>query len=428
MKIGLWLQNHANDNYNEFERVIGIVKKSDIDLFVFPENSYVSFQNLIDNVLSAKTSAYFKEAKKLASNINKPVVFSNKDRLGTVFSWYYNPNANKGETREQLYIKHTATLRSAFDIGTYKDGFSDSLFKPILLKGKKIGLTICYDCNYPIFSAMYGAQNIDILINSTGGNVTNDKWHRYNQVRAIENHCFNFVTMGYWYDYKKINSYVYGYNPDGKPMKYDNLMVKNAAESNLVGTVYVYDTDSKEYLSAKGNAKPKANQKQDMDIPVGKVQRLLDKAEKLDKNLYAYSFKGNTIVFCIAKDAAVLMPGEVCRLLYHDKLKKYRNKKYIVVSQWSDLSLSDYNEKIEQVLRVRSMENYCAVILESKLKNTCFQCGMNRSSQEVAAVNGNYGIDLSRTTGPEAIWKNKPKTKMRASWRDGYEWLIKNLL
>lgn len=34
-------------------------------------------------------------------------------------------------------------------------------------------------------------------------------------------------------------------------------------------------------------------------------------------------------------------------------------------------------------------------------------------------------MDLTRTTGPEAIWKNK--NGMRADWRENFEWLIDNM-
>ena len=70
------------------------------------------------------------------------------------------------------------------------------------------------------------------------------------------------------------------------------------------------------------------------------------------------------------------------------------------------------------------MENFCAVILESKNINKCYQCGKKRTAQVVKAIDGSWGIDLDRTSGPEAIWKNKQG--MRESWRTNYEWLVEN--
>lgn len=76
------------------------------------------------------------------------------------------------------------------------------------------------------------------------------------------------------------------------------------------------------------------------------------------------------------------------------------------------------------ILKVRAMENFCVIILESDNINKCYQSGKNRTAQVVKAVDGYWGIDLERTSGLEAIWKNK--TGMKASWRKNYEWLVEN--
>lgn len=69
------------------------------------------------------------------------------------------------------------------------------------------------------------------------------------------------------------------------------------------------------------------------------------------------------------------------------------------------------------VFKVRSMENFCTVIFESDNINECYQCTKNRTAQVLK-----FGIELDRTTGPEAIWKNKDV--MNAGWRENAEWLI----
>lgn len=81
-----------------------------------------------------------------------------------------------------------------------------------------------------------------------------------------------------------------------------------------------------------------------------------------------------------------------------------------------------FRSKLSVVLKVRSMENYCAVIVEAENINECYQCGKNRTAQVLQSEGGNFGIDLDRTTGPEAIWKNK--VGMKASWHENFEWLI----
>ena len=59
---------------------------------------------------------------------------------------------------------------------------------------------------------MYGMYGIDLIVNSTGGNVVYDKWFKYNKARAIENNCYTLVTMGG--DSQNVNgkNYVFGFS------------------------------------------------------------------------------------------------------------------------------------------------------------------------------------------------------------------------
>ena len=120
----------------------------------------------------------------------------------------------------------------------------------------------------------------------------------------------------------------------------------------------------------------------------------------------------------------ILKPEIVQKLLYSEKIKKYKNKKYIIINRFDQVDEEFYKDKLSIVLKVRAMENFCAVILESNNINKCYQCGKNRTAQVIKEIDGVWGIDLERTTGPEAIWRDKQG--VRASWRDNYEWLVNN--
>lgn len=97
----------------------------------------------------------------------------------------------------------------------------------------------------------------------------------------------------------------------------------------------------------------------------------------------------------------------------------------IIINQWNKIDSDFYQTKLSVVLKVRAMENYCAVILLSDNITKCFQCGQNRTAQVVKSENGQFGIDLARTDGPETIWQNK--VGMKACWRDNIEWLISTM-
>lgn len=127
------------------------------------------------------------------------------------YSIYANEFAKGNETKNKIFFKNTSTPKSLLSCENYED-YLDCLVDPIILNDKKIGMTICYDCNHSAFSRGYKESNIDILINSSGGNVVYHKWYRYNKVRAIENKCFNFCTIGFkYFNFKIIFFYNFFY-------------------------------------------------------------------------------------------------------------------------------------------------------------------------------------------------------------------------
>lgn len=428
MKIGLYLQdtNQNKKTVKVFDKAMATVKKADIDLLVFPEFCYTPFSEELYSVAIASEDGLGiieRHCIELSEDVGCAIVYSSEDKNGLVYSLYANAFAEGDETYSQLYIKHTMTALSAFDLDSYSNAMN-IMFEPILYKDKRLGMTICYDCNHAPFSRAYGKDNIDILINSTGGNIVYDKWHKYNKVRAIENHCFNFCTMGYTGDYKRANSYVFGYSPNGKAMSFINLLSKGT-DRNEIGTIYVYDTDRDdgafdEDLSL--NQIPTTNRFENLFLSCGEADLLITKSKKVDKNLYVYHNGTDNIVFCKVKGKEIFEPEKTLHLLYHNSLKNICNKRYIIINQWEHLDTELYKYQISDILKVRSMENYCAVILESDTYNKCYQCGNNRTAQVVEEVDGKYGIDLGRTTGAEAIWKNK--VGMRADWRKGFEMLL----
>lgn len=430
IKIAMYLQTIEHQNPDSFEKLLKNIENMDFDILVFPEVCYVPSaisQHFYskDILVEEDQEEAFNACVEFSKRINRAVIISSEDKFGTLFSIFANANADEsiGEEKVVLYIKHTMTNYSAFDVDDYST-LANYMFQPILFKGYKIGLSICYDCNHAIFSRIWGLQDIDIIINSTGGDVTYDKWHKYNKVRAIENKCFNFVTMGGTGDTRNPKCYVFGFNPNGGEMNFVDSK-GNSEISNVPGEVYVYTVDDKDIQATDEislNQKETDNKNVDFRIPVGNIKSVLENAKEIKKNIHHIKYDNENVFILVVEGMDILRSEKVLALLYDDELKIYNNKKYIIYNKHTQLSEEFYRTKLSVVLKVRAMENFCAVILESDKYNKCYQCGMNRTSQVVQETNGYFGVDLSRTTGPEAIWKNK--RGMRASWREGFEWLI----
>ena len=121
----------------------------------------------------------------------------------------------------------------------------------------------------------------------------------------------------------------------------------------------------------------------------------------------------------------IMEPEKVLKLLYSPKIQDLPNKKYLLINYWNEVDEIFYDTKLSLILKVRAMENYCAVVLNAQNKHICFQSGQNRTAQIVKEENEKFGIDLSRMGGPDTIWQNKDG--MRASWRKNIEWLISSM-
>lgn len=430
VKIGLYLQTQTAHNPEAFQQAMSIAADGDFDILVFPEDCYCpEIQELwqLDIAQKEDIEQIREYCLNLSRQINKAVVFSPFDKYCTPYSVFANHKANEIETEFAVYIKHTMAESSVFDFAGYKE-IAMGMFQPIIYKEYKIGMTICYDCNHALFSRMWGINGVDILLNSTGGDVIYDKWYKYNKVRAIENQCYNFVTMGGAGTSDNAHTYVYGFNPEGGELPFYNLMV-DTDKTNEVNTIYVYDTSLDSGNAQVENSfyqEEKANKHQHYFFPVGHIHTVLEQADKIDTDIYILPYQGNTLVFCMIEGLNIMYPEYSLRLLYSDKLKEYHNKRYILINYHEKKIEQDFFEtKLSIILKVRAMENFCAVILESPNIKHCYQTGNNRTAQVIPVENKHYGIDISRTSGPETIWKNKQGMKLE--WRKNFEWLISQI-
>ena len=164
------------------------------------------------------------------------------------------------------------------------------------------------------------------------------------------------------------------------------------------------------------------NKNWQLKMPAGNSQELLDRADKITDAIYGLKVGNNHVIFCMVDGMDIMKPEKVLSLLYSPELRKYSNKKYMIINRHERVDPVFFQQKLSIVLKVRSMENFCAVLFETKEMSKCYQCGKNRTAQVLKPVDGNFEIDLDRTSGPEAIWRNKQG--MKATWRENFEWLV----
>jgi len=425
LKVGLFLEDTSTDKFLEkrnFDKFMTQLSMEALDLFVFPEYCKTPLTKMMSNLDIQSPSEYeefLSLCRPLSIQIGCPIIYSGDDYRNTIFSVYVNPFAKGNETKDCIYIKHTATGTSAFDRG-YANKLSTA-FPVIGLNGYRLGMTICYDCTHALFSRAYGKQKVDILINSTGGNVQRTKWHRYIKARALENQCFSLCTMGSS-DNTKSKSFAFAFSPGGSPINWTKC-IGQTNESDMPDHVYVYDLDpncidSEVDISIAQDVSVSKNV--DWKLDPHQLDTILSLSSKIDEGIHVLPVKDQNVVFIIMQDDDVTRPELLCKKLYSQKLKSYKNKRYMLINRWTGTQLDGryFKERLSDILKTRAAENFIAVLLVSPLITKCYQPGSTKNVQDVCISSDGFGIDFKRMGGPEVIWKRNPR------WRAGYELLI----
>ena len=438
VKIGLYLQGKTEDCKNgSFEKAMAVVKDSDIDILVLPEFAHVPFEEDFHNadlLDENQLNAMYEKSLAFSRDIGRAVVICNNDKNGMIMCIWANAFATDGETKCKNYIKHTMTGYSACQLKDYPS-YAEQAFKPIIYKGVRIGMTACYDCNHAMFSRKFGLNGVDIIVNSTGGDVEKDKWYKYNKACSIENSCFTFVTMGHLWKTKR--NYVFGFSPNGKELKPVLLNGQDRGNNDFPDGVYVYDTavNAGAFL-ADPTARQKENPSKDEDLFVS-ADGIIDfymKGRKIKENLRVLSCNGINLVMCLVKENEILKPESVMKLLYARELADLGKKKYLIINHWAKVDEDFYDKQLSLILKVHAMQNFCAVLLTSSNMTKCIQVSKSKTVQVVKSVDGRFGLALQRMGGPEVVWKNKEygvkgtlRTFMKKAWRENVEWLIESM-
>lgn len=161
--------------YDLLNEIQDVIQHNPVDLIVFPEG----FMYL------ETSSERFYKVRELNKYFETPVIVGFGTEVGSQEAIYVNMAATDEETVTNFYIKHSTAEKVLFDF-KLEDDFRAQVYKPIILKGKKIQMYICHDMYYPLITERLEREGLDILINLTGGNVSMSKWCNILKGRSIE--------------------------------------------------------------------------------------------------------------------------------------------------------------------------------------------------------------------------------------------------
>jgi hypothetical protein len=133
---------------------------------------------------------------------------------------------------------------------------------------------------------------------------------------------------------------------------------------NIPGGIYLYDL-SKDRCDERAersiSQKPSVNKYQHLRIPVGDVDSILNQSRKLEEGLFVYKYKDTNVIFVITEDEEIFHAEKFLPKMYRSKLKHYANRRYVLVNKYKNLDVSRFQNQLSVVLKVRAMENFCAV-------------------------------------------------------------------
>lgn len=366
------------------------VRDQKADLYVISE--------IPESLLSRTASwdAAFDLAEQISKKTGAAVIFGKETCLDASYGEgaferglvYKNAQAKIDEADEALYLQHTETKVSPFDFEEFAEEALDG-FPLIDFKGHVLGLVSGGDFRHAMFSRMYHGF-ADMMI-TVPDSINADEAYLFGRARAIENYCYNFV----------ISDTPLAFNPNGKRLqgrKTEGLVIFDTAE-DMGG------------FEAEAPLQKMESRMGELEIPAGRVEEWLKQAEKIQDTLYVYEAKERHYVFCLLEEEDIYFPEVALKNMYSEKLRAYANRRYVLVSRYKSLREKDYRNLVLPVLRVRAMENCCAVILESERQNICLQGGRMQSDSET------FKICPDCTLGPE-------DREIEAKRQKGYRHLI----
>jgi len=166
--------DYDNPRHAQLPGLVEACRAGEVDLVVLPEAYYESddetWQTFTDSVVE-----YF----------GVPLLIGVLTAQGFNVAQYRNPDPDAGETTSQIYVKHSTSGRLAFDWPDYRD-VQRSMFEPIILKGRRIGLQICHDMFFGLLGQRWRTAGADTYVNITGGGVNERKWTNMVRARSVD--------------------------------------------------------------------------------------------------------------------------------------------------------------------------------------------------------------------------------------------------
>ena len=415
LKIACFIQTRDYRNSEKYKEAIEVIKEGHVDILLFPEFTYIpldndeELKNLYERTNCLDSDQLDKlenEVLNISKKYGKAIMVCNKTRDGYFVSIWANPKANGEDTKTSHYIKFSRPIlndSAAIELknNDFKRLLDDNyLISPISFKGYKIGMTICYDSLFRLYSACYG--KIDIILNSTGGNVNLKKWKNNTRARSIENKVYTVTTMGM----DKLPSSVRNTNKsmcftmNGEEINYKNIIADH---------VYIYE------LPSTGSDLKSFDEQMEAiftkDLTMGDYSFEIDKYKNFpNKYCNIYEDEKNKMFILRLENDNIFSTRKVMETL--TSFKEISNYDYcIVINEWDNNIPQDIEKKLPSVLFTLSMELSVAIILKTPNKCVGIQMGSTRKNSILRIIINDNIAEIDTKFSKNKFKKNDKKRK-----------------
>jgi hypothetical protein len=92
--------------------------------------------------------------------------------------------------------------------------------------------------------------------------------------------------------------------------------------------------------------------------------------------------------------------------------------------QFNNLTPEVFENKLSLILKVRAMENFCAVLLESDNENNCYQTGLNKTAQILKPIDGIWIRPHAHVSRKQS---GKTKDGLQGVMATNFTWLVESV-
>lgn len=393
-----------------------------IDLIIFPE----------EYITDIKFEQALEKVKEFSKKFNTAVLLGIKTKEGYQIAVFYNPNPQKKETKEHIYIKHSTAEKLAYEYPDYQ-GKEDKMFKPIHIKGRKLGVMICHDMFFPLIPHNLVKQGVEILIDITGGNVNYKKWKNVIKGRSIEIKNTFLCTMGYDCE-RSQRSYCFAYH-NGKVIpvycikgRYMEIIkdFKNLPEppyfcmlsippKKLINEEEYIEYTEKTYSDITIALYTEQYTKKKADIEITRIGSefyliLNGKRINLEENNWVKIGDIGLLSFPLTE---IIDPTLILRSILNLK-NSDKKARYYLVLYYGESELTE--SEVISLAKLRAIENRVGVIVFSKDIKLVLKTNNYKQIQFFKEKNGVYGINKMCLGGPESVFTSGIPVKFKEKY------------